>query len=199
MSDTITMPLFPLSTVMFPGARIPLQIFEPRYMDMVKNCMRDGTPFGIVNLVVGSEVASRFSDLPSFEAVGCAVNIVDWSALPHGRLGIVVEGVQKIQVLEARRDKSNLNIGEVIYLPEEEDCQLPEEFLPMWELLDTLQEHEAIQRLMLNIDSRSAISVANHLSALLPIDDDQKQALLEQTNPLDRLELLAQFVSQLEA
>lgn len=199
MSDTITMPLFPLSTVMFPGARIPLQIFEPRYMDMVKNCMRDGTPFGIVNLVVGSEVASRYSDLPSFEAVGCAVNIVDWSALPHGRLGIVVEGVQKIQVLEAQRDKSNLNIGEVIYLPEEEDCQLPEEFLPMWELLDTLQEHEAIQRLMLNIDSRSAISVANHLSALLPIDDDQKQALLEQTNPLDRLELLAEFVSQLEA
>lgn len=199
MSDTITMPLFPLSTVMFPGARIPLQIFEPRYMDMVKNCMRDGSPFGIVNLVVGSEVASRYSDLPSFEAVGCAVNIVDWSALPHGRLGIVVEGVQKIQVLEAQRDKSNLNIGEVIYLPEEEDCQLPEEFLPMWELLDTLQEHEAIQRLMLNIDSRSAISVANHLSALLPIDDDQKQALLEQTNPLDRLELLAEFVSQLEA
>ena len=199
MSDSITMPLFPLSTVMFPGARIPLQIFEPRYMDMVKNCMRDGAPFGIVNLVVGSEVASRYSDLPSFEAVGCAVKIVDWSALPHGRLGIVVEGVQKIQVLEAQRDKSNLNIGEVIYLPEEEDCQLPEEFLPMWELLDTLQEHEAIQRLMLNIDSRSAISVANHLSALLPIDDDQKQALLEQTNPLDRLELLAEFVSQLEA
>ncbi len=199
MSDSITMPLFPLSTVMFPGARIPLQIFEPRYMDMVKNCMRDGTPFGIVNLVVGSEVASRFSELPSFEAVGCAVKIVDWSALPHGRLGIVVEGVQKIQVLEAQRDKSNLSIGEVIYLPEEEDCQLPEEFLPMWELLDTLQEHEAIQQLMLTIDSRSALSVANHLSALLPIDDDQKQALLEQTNPLDRLELLAEFVSQLEA
>lgn len=198
MSDTTNMPLFPLSTVMFPGARIPLQIFEPRYMDMVKNCMREGLPFGIVNLIAGSEVASRFSELPNFEAVGCAVKIVDWSAMPHGRLGIVVEGTQKIQVLESQRDKANLTRGEVIFLPEEEDCQLPEEFLPLWELLDTLQEHEAIQRLMLNIDSHSALSVANHLSALLPIDDNLKQELLEQTNPLDRLELLAQIVSQLE-
>ncbi|HSG62478.1 MAG TPA: LON peptidase substrate-binding domain-containing protein [Pseudomonadales bacterium] len=198
MSDTIRMPLFPLSTVMFPGARIPLQIFEPRYMDMVKNCMREGVPFGIVNLVAGSELASRFSELPSFEAVGCAVKIVDWSAMPHGRLGIVVEGTQKIQVLQNQRDKSNLNVGEVVLLPDEEDCQLPEEYLPLWELLDTLQEHEAIQRLMLTIDSRSALSVANHLSALLPIEDDLKQDLLEQTNPLDRLALLAEIVSQLE-
>lgn len=199
MSHTLSMPLFPLSMVMFPGARIPLQIFEPRYMDMIKQCMRDSSPFGIVNLIAGSEVASRYSTGPSFEEVGCAVEIVDWSALPHGRLGIVVQGKRKIQVLESQRNKANLNIGEVIYLADEEDCQLPEEFLPLWELLDKLQEHEAIERLQLDIDSHSALSVANHLAALLPIADDIKQELLQQTNPLDRLEQLAEIVSQLEA
>ena len=199
MSNSTTMPLFPLSAVMFPQARIPLQIFEPRYMDMVKDCMRHGTPFGIVKLLQGSEVSAVSSTVSTFETIGCAVNIVDWNALPHGRLGIVVEGMQKIQVMESHRNAANLNMGEVIYLPEEEDCQLPEEFLPMWELLDTLQDHEAIKRLMLTIDSHSSISVANHLSALLPIEEQFKQELLEQTNPLDRLELLAEIVSELEA
>lgn len=199
MSQTITMPLFPLSTVMFPGARIPLQIFEPRYMDMVKTCMRDNAPFGIVNITSGTEVASRMGVATSFNATGCAVDIVDWNALPHGRLGIVVQGTHKFEVLSSTRNTANLTMAEVSYLPDEEDCQLPEEFLPMWELLDTLQAHEAIARLNLQLDSRSALSVANHLSALLPISDALKQELLGLNNPLDRLERLAQIVAQLEA
>ena len=199
MSQTITMPLFPLSTVMFPGARIPLQIFEPRYMDMVKNCMRDGAPFGIVNITSGTEVASRMGIATHFEATGCAVEIVDWDALPHGRLGIVVQGTHKIEVLSSERNAANLTMADVKCFPDEEDCQLPEEFLPLWELLDTLQAHEAIQRLNLQLDSHSALSVANHLSALLPIQDDLKQALLDLNNPLDRLERLAEIVAQLEA
>jgi Lon protease-like protein len=199
MSQTITMPLFPLSTVMFPGARIPLQIFEPRYMDMVKNCMRDNAPFGIVKITSGTEVASRMGIATNFESLGCAVEIVDWNALPHGRLGIVVQGTHKIEVLNSERNAANLTMGEVRYFPDEEDCQLPEEFLPLWELLDTLQAHEAIQRLNLQLDSHSAQSVANHLSALLPIQDQLKQALLNLNNPLDRLERLAEIVAQLEA
>lgn len=199
MSDIHIMPLFPLSTVMFPGARFPLQIFEPRYMDMVKECMRNNSEFAIVQLLAGTEVASRFGEPPSFEYIGCSVRIVDWDQLPHNRLGIVVEGVSKVDVVNSYRNDNNLNMGEIQYFASEQDCELPEEFLTLWELLNTLSKHKSIQQMGITFDSRSAINVANNLSALLPIDNDLKQELLELYNPLDRLELLAEIVSKLES
>jgi len=199
MSDNQIMPLFPLSTVMFPGARFPLQIFEPRYMDMVTECLRNDGQFCIVQLLAGTEVATKLGQPPSFEYIGCSVRIVDWNALPHNRLGIVVEGVSKVDVVNSYRSDSGLNIGEVEFLPQEQDCELPETYLTLWELLDTLSQHETIQQLGIKFDSRSAINVANHLSALLPIENNQKQSLLELNNPLDRLEELAAIVSKLES
>lgn len=199
MIDSQILPLFPLSTVMFPGARFPLQIFEPRYLDMVTQCFRENSQFGIVQLLAGSEVVSPKGLPPSFEFIGCSVKIVDWDALPHNRLGLVVEGVQKIDVINSYRNDKNLNMGEVRFIPPEEDCQLPEEFLSLWELLDTLSQHETIKQLGIVFDSRSAINVANHLSSLLPIENSTKQELLELTNPLDRLEALAAIVAKLES
>lgn len=199
MSNPTIMPLFPLSTVMFPGARFPLQIFEPRYMDMVTECLRNNSQFCIVQLLAGTEVATKLGQPPSFEFIGCSVRIVDWDALPHNRLGIVVEGVSKVDVVNSYRNENNLNIGEVEFLPDESDFELPENYLGMWELLETLSQHETIKKLGIVFDSRSSINVANHLASLLPIENDQKQALLELNNPLDRLEELAAIVAKLES
>ncbi len=198
-TNNAIMPLFPLSTVMFPGARFPLQIFEPRYMDMVTECLRNNSEFCIVQLLAGTEVAAQFGQPPSFEYIGCSVRIVDWDALPHNRLGIVVEGVRKVDVVNTYRNDNNLNIGEVEFLPDEPDCELPESYLTLWELLETLSQHETIQKLGIVFDSRSSINVANHLATLLPIENEQKQALLELNNPLDRLEELATIVAKLES
>lgn len=111
------LPLFPLRLVLFPGGRLPLQIFEPRYLAMVSDCLRDGTPFGIVMLRRGSEVqapaapeelaaedgpdARRSPGLP-FATVGCLAAIEDWDRAPDGVLRIACRGGSRFRVLGGR-------------------------------------------------------------------------------------------------
>src|SRR5215813_11746341 len=88
------LPLFPLNTVLFPGGPLPLRIFEPRYVDMVRKCMREGVPFGVLLIRSGQEVG----DVSSAVDVGTSVRIVDFHQLPNGLLGILGLGDQKCRV-----------------------------------------------------------------------------------------------------
>lgn len=195
-----TMPLFPLSTVMFPGGYMPLQIFEPRYVDMVRDCMRQQGRFVISQLIKGSEVAVAAGGMsPQWQSLGCSVEIVDWAALPHGRLGITVKGCDKVEIGGAELLPSGLRIADVELLPPEPDCEVPEDYLELVEILLALSEHASIQALGIDVDYNSSLSVANHLAQLLPFPSMRRQDLLQLSNPLDRLQAIAKLVADLQS
>ena len=75
---TTSIPIFPLNTVLYPGGMLPLRIFEQRYLQMTRDCLRDATPFGVCRIIEGAEVGKPA--LP--EAVGCTAVIAEWE-MPH--------------------------------------------------------------------------------------------------------------------
>jgi Lon protease-like protein len=102
--QTQTIPLFPLRTVLFPGGTLPLRIFEPRYVDMIRWCMRESSGFGVVLLKEGSDVldASTPADTPNIFSVGTEAQIIDFDQADNGLLGIVARGGEKFRVLDCR-------------------------------------------------------------------------------------------------
>ena len=96
-----TIPLFPLSAVLLPHGRMPLRIFERRYLDLVRDSMRSGESFGIVHIEQGAEVGT--DALPVLAPVGTVARIVDWDQLEDGLLGITVAGSERIAVRSHRR------------------------------------------------------------------------------------------------
>ena len=90
-----TVPLFPLNSVLFPGGMLPLRIFEPRYLDMVSECMRSDSCFGVCLIRDGKEVVKAAS---CFD-IGTLARIVDWDQRDDGLLGITVKGESRVRIL----------------------------------------------------------------------------------------------------
>ncbi len=190
--------LFPLKSVLFPGARTALKIIEPRYMDMVKTCLKAEQGFGVILLKAGSEVyRPGLWRTPDLAEVGCYARIVDWDALPQGQLGLVVEGAGKFRLREWSEAPDHLLRGSVDWVVEEGDQALPHLALELAELLRSLSAHPTVQQLKMDRRPHSALSTANQLAQLLPISPTQKQQLLELEDPLGRLALIEQFLGEL--
>src|SRR5215207_171175 len=118
-------PLFPLGTVLFPGGPLPLRIFEARYIDLVRKCMREGTGFGVVLILEGAEAGGG---LPQTCDVGTYAKIVDFSGQPGGLLGIEARGERRFRIHARRREKDGLNVAEVEWLTEAPPVALPEAY-----------------------------------------------------------------------
>jgi len=191
------LPLFPLSTVLFQGGVLPLQIFEPRYLDMVSRCMREDAPFGVVLIRSGSDIWQPGTDGPDLFQIGTQARIVDFNQLGNGRLGITVRGERKIRVREIWEQPDHLLIGRVSYLPEEPALQVGEEHKALVELLEQLLTHPSVKALGLDIDLSDARSVGWRLSELLPIEAEIKQSLLQLQLPRERLSELTRLVNKL--
>ena len=104
------LPLFPLNAVLFPGGPLPLRIFEPRYLDMVSQCLREQSGFAVVLIGEGEEV----EEATSFAATGTEARIVDFDRLEGGLLGISCIGRERVRVVEAWREPDGLNRGRVL-------------------------------------------------------------------------------------
>jgi hypothetical protein len=109
-----TLPLFPLHTVLFPGGRLELRIFERRYLDMVRDCIRDDSGFGVCLIREGSEAGTP----ASFADIGTSARVVDWAQRPDGLLGITAVGERRFRVLGSRAQPDNLVLGDVEWLAE---------------------------------------------------------------------------------
>ncbi|MEM8498775.1 MAG: LON peptidase substrate-binding domain-containing protein [Pseudomonadota bacterium] len=176
---TEALPLFPLGAMLFPGGRISLQIFEPRYMDMVKRCLRDNSGFGVVALKSGSEVVTTGTVAPTLYSIGVLAHIVDWNGLEYGRIGITAEGSKRFNVLSSEPQEDQLLIGDVEYLPNIEDAALPTSYAELAGLLKQLARHPSVEQLGMSFDYTSANSVAYALAQLLPIANEEKFKLLD--------------------
>ena len=132
--SAIEIPLFPLGTVLFPGGPLPLRIFETRYIDLVRRCLRDGSGFGVVLIREGAEAGGPAL---TFD-VGTYARIVDFSQQPDGLLGIQAAGERRFRILERRRARDGLNLADVEWLPDELSLPLPEEFAELGPALDAI-------------------------------------------------------------
>lgn len=178
------LPLFPLSAVLLPHGRMPLQIFERRYIDLVKDAMRSGEPFGIVRILRGREVAA--DDLPELAEVGTTARIVDWDQLDNGLLGITVAGEQRFRLHRHWREPSDLVHGEVELLSGPGPTPLRDDWETLAELLRGLEAHPHVQRIGVAIDFSDAWQVAYTLLQLLPLEEAIKSRLLAEDD-IDRV------------
>lgn len=173
------LPIFPLHCVLFPGGRVTLQIFEIRYLDMIKDCLKNENCFGIVFINKGAEVmSSKGQPEPEVERFGCLAKIVDWASLPHQRLKIVVEGEQRFRLISHEISKDGLMLGDVELLDKELPEPLSLDFVQLTAVLEGLLEHEQIKRMMISCDLGEAVQTSNLLAQLLPIPENEKQCLL---------------------
>jgi hypothetical protein len=140
--------LFPLSTVLFPGCNLDLQIFEARYLDMIGRCMKQGGGFGVVCILEGSEVGDI---APDIAGIGCEARITDFQKQDNGLLGIRVEGGRRFEVLntELQRD---LLVADVHWLDESRSSRCRTK-TPIWWRLKALAEHPMVEALNMNTEA----------------------------------------------
>lgn len=176
-------PLFPLNTVLYPAGPLQLRIFEPRYVDMVRRCMREQAPFGVVLIVTGAEVG----EVASTAAVGTAARIVDFFPLSDGLLGIFCLGVRKFRIARRRQQGDGLNVAEVQWLPEEPALRLPPEYLRLGELLAKVLPRlgPSYERVEKRLDDASWVGC--RIAEILPLSLPEKQECLELDEPIARL------------
>lgn len=193
-----TLPLFPLKSIIFPKGRISLQIFESRYVDMVRQCLKDQTGFGVVLIEEGNEVAHKGQKL-DIHRVGTYCEIVDWNELPNGLLGITVEGKKTFSIIESWREKNNLCLAEVTFRSDDsveaEPIEIGDEFLEYVELLKGLSSHPMVEDLKIEISFENLREIAWCLGELLPVSNKEKQAILELRDPISRLEQIELYIA----
>ena len=193
------LPLFPLRTVLFPGGVLPLRVFEPRYVDMVGRCMREGIGFGVVLIRTGAEARlSREDEQPDVFEVGTEARIVDFNQADNGLLGIVTHGFRKFAINETYEQDDHLLMGKIEFLPEEPDGELLPEHEPLIGVLRQLTEHPLVKKLELEVDFDQAKSVSLRLADLLPIEPEIKQSLLQLRWPKERLTELKRIVGKFQ-
>ena len=181
------LPLFPLQTVLLPGGPLQLQVFEPRYLDMVGRCMRTGTPFGVVRILEGSE-AGAVSDIA---AMGTSARIIDFHTLSNGLLGLLCLG-ERVFRLESRQEQpDHLIVGQVSWLPPRPTMPVAPRFASLVaalrEVLPKLPP--AYAHIPRNFDDAEWVSY--RLLELMPLSSQQRQHSLESHDPLQRLQWLA--------
>jgi uncharacterized protein len=192
-----SLPLFPLNTVLFPDGLLPLRIFEVRYLGMIKQCIGDGTPFGVVLLTNGSEVRTPEGS-ESLAQVGTLARVEQSNAPMPGLLEIRCRGSERFTILVSERQRNGLWLADVAPLERDRAVAVPPE-------LDNVADalHQFLESLQDVPEAPVAAPyrlsdcgwVANRWCELLPFSNPQKQVLLALDNPLIRLELVQDMLN----
>jgi Lon protease-like protein len=187
-------PLFPLNIVLFPDGPLPLRIFETRYVDMVRTCMREDRGFGVVLISAGLEAGPA----ETYD-VGTTAKITDFHQLPDGLLGLSCVGQQRFRILKKSIAKDGLNLGEIEWLANEPVLRVPARHARLRELLRTVlpQLGEVYTGIDMRLDD--AAWVGHRLAEILPIELQRKQSFLEMDDPIQRLDALAPLAPLPEA
>ena len=191
-SKTNKLPVFPLGLVVLPGTIQTLQIFEPRYLSMVKDCMNSESGF-VITLSNDNVSGERFMSQGTF------VDIIDFNQLPNGLLGITVKGREKVSIKSIEQVESGLHYASIspIAEPVVDDQAVLAKFPDLINVLSQLKEHPQVKLLPLEIDMLSAESVSYQLAGLIPISPMQKQTLLEAFDSKQRMNILAKLVNKI--
>lgn len=181
-----TIPIFPLNSVLFPGGPLALRIFEARYLDMVSRCLRDESGFGVALIREGKEVG-KAADVYD---VGTLGYISYWEQRKDGLLGITVTGAQRFRIIDSEVLGNQLRIAEVELLPAAVAVPLPEKYQHLSTLLLRILDELGHPYITLSREPDNAEWVSGRLAELLPLELELKQHLLQEQDPLIRLERL---------
>ena len=174
----IELPLFPLSSVLLPFGRVPLKIFEPRYLELVRDCVKSDSPFGVVWIRRGAEIVQRGRAAPELGDYGACARIVDWDQLPNGLLGITIAGGERFELFETQTRSNGLIVGQVALQEAVTPVPMSDTWLSLLNVLRSLETHPHVERMKLRVDYNDAWQVAYTLIQLLPLDEALKYELL---------------------
>jgi len=193
-------PLFPLGTTLFPGGVIALKIFEARYLDMMKRCLRENSPFGVVSILDNKPIDSDASALANFSNVGTLAKLEEFDPIQPALYMTKSYGTQRFHVLDIKQESDGLWMGQIELIDADPAIPLPKEHEKVAALL-----HEIISIIKSegllgddafiipeNLDDCGWVS--NRLAELLPLPPAQKNHLLAQSNPRIRLDLISEII-----
>ena len=183
-------PLFPLNTVLFPGGLLPLRIFEQRYLEMAKGCLRDGTPFGVCLIREGAEVGAP----ATHEDLGCLARVVQWDMQQLGLLQLVAQGGERFRVLARRVRADGLILAEIELVAKDADTPIPEKFLACRQLLERIVAEHGERLFAKPFLLDSSAWVGARLAEVLPLPAATKQKLLELNDSVQRLEIVQRLL-----
>jgi len=190
------LPLFPLRTVLFPGGVLPLKVFEQRYIEMTKACLRDERPFGVCMITQGEEVARGDGALPDFADIGTLARITNFDMPQLGILHLRTEGLARFRVRAHAADASGLVIGQVTTVAAEPRHSLPDLHAPLAKILELIAARLGAENFPSDVHYDDATWVGYRLAELLPLPLSIKQRMLEVNDANVRLAALKQFLER---
>jgi len=186
----IDVPIFPLNAVLFPGGLLPLRVFETRYMDMTRDCLKQSRPFGVCLIREGSEVGAPAVPEP----VGCLASIIDWDMQQLGVLNLKTLGGQRFRILGSEAGAQGLISARIELIAPDESHAIPEEYAACVRLVEMVVADQGKPVFAEPHAFDDAAWVGYRLSEILPVPLLAKQKLLELTDSLARLSILQRFL-----
>ncbi len=192
-------PLFPLGTVLFPDGVIALKIFEARYLDMIKQCLREKTEFGVLSVIKNSDLSEEDVSL-SFSNIGTLAQIEDFDPIQPALYMTKSFGTQRFKLISSKQEVNGLWIGQVELLANDPLIPIPQEHQKVVKLLDEIISVIKSENLLGDAPFKKPYKVddcgwvSNRLAELLPLSLAQKNHLLAQTNPRIRLDLITEII-----
>jgi len=187
---SLRVPIFPLNAVLFPGGLLPLRVFEARYMDMTRDCLKRDAPFGVCLIHEGAEVGAPA--VP--EGIGCLAKILECDMQQLGVLNLKTRGSQRFRILEREASTQGLISADVELVPPEASVAVPEKFAPCARLLEMVVADQGKSIFAEPHAFDDAAWVGYRLTEILPVPLVAKQKLLELTDSLARLSILQRFL-----
>lgn len=190
----LAIPIFPLHSVLFPYGTLPLRIFEPRYLEMVSSCLKTEQGFGICLIRNGSEVG----EAAEIYETGTLSEITYFNKQSDGLLGITASGKQRFHIVSSEVQPNQLTIAQVELIPNEEACPIPDKYKAAVHILKRIFENLGYPFAKIEKHYDDASWVGSRLAEFLPISLEQKQYLLQLTDPLQRLDRVWSLLESLE-
>ena len=193
-------PLFPLGTTLFPGGVIALKIFEARYLDMMKRCLREDTTFGVISILENNPIESNADAVANFSNIGTLAKLEEFDAIQPALYMTKSYGTQRFKVLNMKQEADGLWMGQVELIDADPEIPLAKEHEKVAALLNEIISviksedllGEDAFKMPMNQDDCGWVS--NRLAELLPLPPAQKNHLLAQSNPRIRLDLISEII-----
>jgi len=186
------LPLFPLNTVVFPGGRLPLKIFEQRYLEMIKQAIAADSPFGICAIREGTETGTPAVPY----SVGTRVHVTDWDMPQTGILHIDTHAQDRFVIRSTHTEPSGLLIGTVDDVSAEPAVAVPDDLELAIEILRHIIDEYGDAHFPAPHDFGNAVWVGYRLSEVLPLKLSIRQNLLEMNDSITRLRILTEFLKK---
>ena len=193
---TTTLPLFPLSTVLFPGGVLPLRIFEQRYIELAKRCLRDERAFGVCLISDGAEVMGPDRSVPAFAPIGTLARITDFDMPEPGILHLRTIGGTRFRVIAHRVEANGLVVGDTVPIADESALPLPADCLPLAQLVELIAARVGPANFPAERRPGDASWIGYRLAEALPLPPPIRQSMLEINDAGVRLQVLRRFLQQ---